>query len=68
MLGRRAALLRVSLSGFDPPQVRPSGQIRWTSDVDSCRLFGEAMLGFLVVHTQQQDLVSGSLDRFKGST
>jgi hypothetical protein len=63
-----ALLLRVSLPGSDPPEVRPSGRIRRSSGVDSCQLLGAVRLGFLVVDTRRRDLVSGFSDRFKGST
>lgn len=36
-------------------------------ELDSCQLLGAARLEFLVVRTQQRDLVSGSSDRFKNS-
>ena len=57
-----AHLLQVSLLGSDPPQVRPSEQIRQSSDVDSCQLLGAARLGFLNMRTQQRDLVLGFLN------
>ena len=60
-----ALLLRVFLSGSDPPRVRPSGRSRWSSGVDSCCLLGAVRLGFLVVW---RDLVSGVSNLFKGST
>jgi hypothetical protein len=59
-----ALLLRVCLTGFDPPRVRPFGRSRWSSGIDSCYLLGAVRLGFLVMW---RDLVSDTSDLCKGS-
>ena len=69
VFGRMAVLLhRVSLPGYDPPQVCPLGRIRRSSGVDPCQFLGAARLGFLDVRTQRRYLVSGSSDLLKDST
>ena len=60
-------LLQVSLPDSDRPQICPSKKINLSSSVDSCQRLGATRLGFLIVRMQQQDLVPGSSDGFKGS-
>lgn len=59
--------LRVGLPSSDPPRVHPSGQIRRSSGIDSCRLH-EAEREFLAVRMWRRDLMLGYSSRFKNST
>ena len=49
--------LRVCLSSFDPPRVRPFESSRWSFGIDSCYVIEAIRLGFVFVY-----LVSSVLD------